>query len=128
LENIINNIFRYKTSYLRKNYYEFTYRDENMIRSSIINGTIKDIFNYTRYNKQSDKLMIIFKCNLIIDNVKSNIRQLLRKYDTKTKLYDIIYYNFMNDVLDENKNIQIEIGSNIYEIKNLNKEQLLEDS
>ena len=41
IEYIINSIFRYNTKYNHINYYSVKYRDNNMTRMSIINGTIK---------------------------------------------------------------------------------------
>jgi hypothetical protein len=113
-------------------YYEVTYSDNNIKRSTIINGNIYDVFEYTRYRKSEDKLSMIFKYNYFVNNVKTNIRNIIKKYDTKTKLYDIIYYNFQKDIVQNDINtnnlIEIEIGNNIYNINNLNKNLLVEDA
>ena len=116
-------------------YYEVTYSDNNIKRSTIINGNIYDVFEYTRYKKSEDKLSMIFKYNYFVNNIKTNIRNIIKKYDTKTKLYDIIYYNFHNDVvkkniddIDQNNLIELEIGNNIYNIHTMNKDLLVEDA
>jgi hypothetical protein len=127
IEFLINNILYYNTKYNHINYYEVKYRDNNMIRMSIINGTIKDVFEYTRHYKESDKMMIFMKCNLKINDIISNIRQIIRKYDTKTKLYDIIYFHYRNDV-ENSKNIEIEIGKNTYNVYEIPHTLLLEDA
>jgi hypothetical protein len=126
------------------NYYEVIYTDNNIKRATIINGSINDIFQYTRYKKCNDKASFIFKYNYIVNDVKTNIRNIIKKYDSKTKLYDIIYYNFYNDIIknykknndhadntndDKNNNlIQIEIGNKIYNIHEMNKDLLVEDA
>jgi hypothetical protein len=96
---------------------------------SILEGSIQDVFNYTRKLKLADKMMVFIKCNLIMKNEeqKINIRNIVRKYDTKTKLYDIIYYNFNNELnLDSIQSI--ELGKNTYDIKSLDKNLYLEDA
>ena len=128
LEKILNRLFKIYTDYNNIAYYEFSYRDNNMIRSSILRGEIKDVFNYTRFNKESDKLMVIMKCNITIDGISSNIRHIIRKYDTKTKLYDIIYYNFYNDLIVSYKDINIEIGKNNYNVRGIDKDLSIEDT
>jgi len=119
------------------NYYEVIYTDNNIKRATIINGTINDIFEYTRYNKCNDKPSFIFKYNYIVNDVKTNIRSIIKKYDTKTKLYDVIYFNFYNDITkkrtqndqeNNDKLIEVEIGNNIYNINEMNKDLLIEDA
>lgn len=109
-------------------YYEVTYSDNNIKRSTIINGHIYDIFEYTRYKKSNDVLSYLFKYNYNINDVKTNIRNMIKKYDTKTKLYNIIYYNFQNDIDNKNVLIEVEIGPRTYNIRDMNKELLLEDA
>jgi hypothetical protein len=92
-----------------------------MICSTIINGNFVDIFNYTRNNILTDNLITILKSNLIINNIKTNIRQILRKYDTNTKLFDILLFNFYDDVILSNNQISLEFGKNTYEIRNMDK-------
>lgn len=131
LEYIINRVFNYNSKYNHINYYSVKYRDKNMIRMSIINGTIKDVFEYTRYNKEADKLTIFMKCNLKINDCVNNIRQIVRKYDTKTKLYDIIYFHYRNDIeknIENEKSIEIDIGKNIYNLYNMPQYLLLEEA
>jgi len=131
LEYIISSIFNYNTKYNYINYYSVKYRDKNMIRKSIINGTIKDVFEYTRYNKEADKLTIFMKCNLKINNTVNNIRQVVRQYDTKTKLYDIIYFHYKSDIeknIENNQTIEIDIGKNIYNLYSMPQYLLLEDA
>lgn len=128
LEVILNRLFRIYTDYNSIAYYEFSYRDNNMIRSSILRGEIKDVFNYTRFNKESDKLMVIMKCNITIDGTSSNIRNIIRKYDTKTKLYNIIYYNFYNDLMVGYKDINIQIGNKDFNVRNMDKDLSIEDA
>jgi hypothetical protein len=53
---------------------------------------------------------------------------MIKKYDTKTKLYNIIYYNFQNDIENKNVLIEVEIGPRIYNIREMNKELLLENA
>jgi len=122
------NCLMCSTDYHKNQYYEFTYRDNNVIRMSILDGSIYDVFSYTRKLKQADKMMVFMKCNLLLKNEeKINIRSIVRKYDTKTKLYDIIKYNFNNELnLDTVESI--EIGKNIYDIKSLDRNLYLEDS
>ena len=127
LDYILKSFCRYNSYYKQINYYEVTYRYENMERTTIINGSIKDIFNYTRFNKDQDKLIILMKCNLIINNNSNNIRQLIRKYNTKTKLYDIIYFNYLNNILNT-EIIELEIGKNKYNLYDMNRNLLLEDA
>jgi hypothetical protein len=98
-----------------------------MIKTTIINGTIKDIFNYTRSERENDKIAMFLKCNLIIDEVSNSIRQLIRKYDLNTKLYDIIYFNYLDDI-SSMKMIQLEIGKKIYNIYDMDRNLLLEDA
>jgi len=128
LEKILNKLFKVYTDYNYVTYYEFSYRDNNMIRSSILKGEIKDVFDYTRFNKESDKLMVIMKCNLTVDGTTSNIRHLIRKYDTKTELYNIIYYNFYNDLIIGYKELNIEIGRNNYNVRSMDKSLIIEDA
>jgi hypothetical protein len=99
-----------------------------MIRSSILRGEIKDVFDYTRFNKESDKLMVIMKCNITIDGTSNNIRNIIRKYDTKTKLYNIIYYNFYNDLLIDYKDINIQLGNNSFNVRSMDKDLSIEDA
>jgi hypothetical protein len=128
LEYILNRSFKFYTNYKMIKLYEFSYRDGSITRSSILEGTIYDIFNYTRYNKKSDDLKPILKCNIFINNVKNNIRHIVRKYDTSTKLYDIIYFNFSNEVDNENNTILIELGNALYDIRDINKSLSLNDA
>jgi hypothetical protein len=109
-------------------YYEVTYSDNNIKRSTIINGHIFDVFEYTRYKKSNDVLSYLFKYNYIINDVKTNIRNIIKKYDTKTKLYDIIYYNFQSDIDNKNVLIEVEIGPRIYNIREMNKDLFLQDA
>jgi hypothetical protein len=126
---LLLNLFRCSTNYNTKKYYEFTYRDNNIIRMSILEGSIQDVFNYTRRLKIADKMMVFIKCNLIMKNeeAKINIRNIVRKYDTRTKLYDIVYYNYNNEL---NLDIiqSIELGKNTYDIKSLDRNLYLEDA
>jgi hypothetical protein len=128
LEVILNRLFKIYTDYNYPLYYEFSYRDNNMIRSSILRGEIKDVFDYTRFNKESDKLMVIMKCNITIDGTSNNIRNIIRKYDTKTKLYNIIYYNFYNDLLIDYKDINIQLGNNSFNVRSMDKDLSIEDA
>jgi hypothetical protein len=131
IEYIINSIFGYNTKYNHINYYSVKYRDNNMIRMSIINGTIKDVFEYTRYNKGPDKMVIFMRSNIKINNNVINVRQIMRKYDTKTKLYDIIYFHFRDEIdkdIENNKSIEIDIGKNVYNFYELPQYLLLEDA
>jgi hypothetical protein len=126
---LLLNLCGCSTNYNTRKYYEFTYRDNNIIRMSILEGSIQDVFNYTRKQKLADKMMVFIKCNLIMKNEeqKINIRNIVRKYDTKTKLYDIIYYNFNNELnLDSIQSI--ELGKNTYDINSLDKNLYLEDA
>ena len=120
-EYFLNNYFNYFTNFYTQNYYEVSYRRNNMICSTIINGNFVDIFNYTRNNILTDNLITILKSNLIINNIKTNIRQILRKYDTNTKLFDILLFNFYDDVILSNNQISLEFGKNTYEIRNMDK-------
>lgn len=127
LEYLFNNVFNYQTKYFKTNYYEFIYRENNMVKTSIINGTINDIFMYTRYYKRFDKLMIFMKCNLKVNDNVINIRNIIRRYDTHTKLYDIIYFHFRSEI--QNKfHIELQIGKNTYDVSNMNKLLLLEEA
>jgi len=131
IEFYMNKYLNITSNYNQIMLYEFSYYNNNMIRTSIINGTINNILKYTRSNDHNDQLKVFFKCNLIINGNKTNIRQLIRKYDTKTKLYDIIYYNYsydinLNDV--ENNQIIIELGENKYNVKLFDKQITLEDT
>jgi len=119
--------FYCNTRYNDINLYEVTYRDSNMIRTAIINGNMNDVFLYTRKNKQADKMMVFMKCNLILDGTKTSIRNLIRKYDTKTKLYDFINYNYPQLLNIENV-LEIEIGSNVYNVRSMNYCLCLEDA
>jgi hypothetical protein len=115
-------------------YYEVLYNDNNIKRYTIINGTINDIFQYTRYDRVMDKSNFILKYNYIINNERTNIRNIIKKYDTKTKLYDIIYYHFNKDLEIKNDTeygeniIEIEIGNKIYNVKEMNKNLAVEDA
>jgi len=112
IESIINKYFNIRTQYNYIKIYEFSYRENGIIRSSILNASLNDIFKYTRINKQPDKLKPLLKCNLIINNNNNNIRSILRKYDTKTKLYDII----------------LELGTNRYDLRYMYRNLALEDA
>ena len=127
LDHILYSCCRYNSRYRQINLYEITYRRKNMIKTTIINGTIKDIFNYTRAERENDKIAMFLKCNLIIDEVSNSIRQLIRKYDLNTKLYDIIYFNYLNDI-SSMKMIQLEMGKKIYNIYEMDRNLLLEDA
>jgi hypothetical protein len=115
-------------------YYEVIYNDNNIQRATIINGTINDIFQYTRYDRVMDKSNFVLKYNYIKNNEKTNIRNIIKKYDTKTKLYNIIHYNFYKDLNTNNDTengesiIEIEIGNKIYNVKEMNKNLLVEDA
>jgi hypothetical protein len=122
------NFFNCRSHYNLITYYEVSYRDNGMNRCSIINGTLYDVFNYTRYLKTSDELKMFFKCNLIINDSNENIRQLIRKYDTKTNLYNIIYFNYSNLINDTKNKIEFEIGSNKYDLREMDKNLILEDA
>ena len=119
---LLLNYFGYSTYYHKRQYYEFTYRDNNIIRSSILNGTINDVFTYTRKLKEDDKLMLLLKANIILKNneQKINIRNIVKKYDTQTKLYDIIRYNF-NDEYNLDNLLSVEIGRNTYTVLELDR-------
>jgi hypothetical protein len=126
IEYVLNYYFNYQTGYLLNNRYEVSYRSDGDVRVSIIRGNIGDIFNYTRINRTNDEMVVFMKCNIIINGEKTSIRQLLRRYDTRTKLYDIIYYNYQSQVDDINTNIEIEIGQNKYNIRTLDHNLTLE--
>lgn len=128
IEYILNNYLNVRSNYNYIKLYEFSYRDNGMIRSSILTGTLSDIFNYTRINRKQDQLKVLLKCNIIINNNKNNIRQILRKYDTKTKLYDIIYYNYSDEIDNILNDIMIELGVNLYDIRYINRNLSLEDA
>ena len=128
IESIINKYFNIRTQYNYIKIYEFSYRENGIIRSSILNASLNDIFKYTRINKQPDKLKPLLKCNLIINNNNNNIRSILRKYDTKTKLYDIIYYNFTDEINNILNDIILELGPNKYDIRYINRNLAIEDA
>jgi hypothetical protein len=127
IEYIFNNYFNLFSKYNTKNYYEISYRKNGMICTTIVNGTMVDVFNYTRKHTESDKLITLLKCNLIINATKTNIRQIMRKYDTSTKLYDILYFNFHDDIDNDHNTIEIELGKNNYNIKEIDKDVCLCD-
>lgn len=126
---LLLNYFRCSTNYHTKQYYEFTYRDNSIIRTSILDGSIYDVFTYSRKLKEADKMMVIMKANIILKNneQKINIRNIVRKYDTKTKLYDIVRYNFNNE-LNSDTVEGIEIGRNTYTAESLDRNLNLEDA
>ena len=126
---LLLNYFGCRTNYHNKQFYEFTYRDNSIIRTSILDGSIYDIFVYTRKLKEADKMMVIMKANIILKNneQKINIRNIVRKYDTKTKLYDIVRYNFNNE-LNSDTVEGIEIGRNTYTAESLDRNLNLEDA
>jgi hypothetical protein len=126
---LLLNFFGCSTYYHKRQYYEMTYRDNNVIRTSILNGTINDVFTYTRKLKEGDRLILLLKANIILkdNDQKINIRNIVKKYDTKTKLYDIIKYNFYNEVYFNNIS-SIEIGRNTYTIENLDRNLNWEDA
>lgn len=127
-EYLFNNFLNIHSNYNNIKLYEFSYRDNGIIRSSILKGTLNDLFNYTRINKKQDQLKPLLKCNIIINDNKNNIRQIVRKYDTITKLYDIIYYNFLDDVDNILNDITVELGNNTYDIRHIDRNLSLEDA
>jgi hypothetical protein len=128
IECFINKYLNIRTQYNYIKLYEFSYRENGIIRSSILKASLNDIFKYTRINKQPDKLKPLLKCNLIINNNINNIRSILRKYDTKTKLYDIIYYNFTDETNNILNDIMLELGPNKYDVRYMNQNLAIEDA
>lgn len=110
-------------------HYEVIYTENNIKRAAIINGCIFDVFEYTRHNKTIDKLNFIFKYNYILNGIKTNIRNIIKKYDTKTKLYDVVYFNFYNDIIksDIDNLIEVEIGNKLFNVREMDKDLLIED-
>jgi hypothetical protein len=109
-------------------YYQVLYRDSNTIRKYVLYGTVKDVFDYTRYERKPNEVKIFIKCNLIINEVKSSIRPLITQYDTKTKLRDIMYYNFYDDVNNLMNDVEVEIGKRMYNVRAMNMYLTLEDA
>jgi len=120
----LNRMIDYGT----KDYYQVLYRDSNTKRKYVLYGTIKDVFDYTRYQKQPNEVKLFIKCNIIINEVKSSIRPLIMEYDTKTKLRDIIYYNFYEDVNNLMNDVDVEIGKKMYNVRGMSMDLTLEDA
>ena len=120
----LNRMIDYGT----KDYYQVLYRDSNTKRKYVLYGTIKDVFDYTRYQKQPNEVKLFIKCNIIINEVKSSIRPLIMEYDTKTKLRDIMYYNFYEDVNNLMNDVDVEIGKKMYNVRGMSMDLTLEDA
>ena len=123
-----NYYFNRMIDYGTTGYYQVLYRDSNTIRRHVLYGTVKDVFDYTRYEKKPNEVKIFIKCNLIINDVKSSIRPLIIQYDTKTKLRDIMYYNFYEDVNNLMNDVEVEIGKRMYNVRAMNMDLTLEDA
>jgi len=121
------NYFNYFSYYSFNRLYEVSYRDNGVDRASIIKGNMSSVFYYTRYNKSSDELIAFLKCNFIINNLKNNIRQIIRKYDTKTNVINMLYFHFSNDIDNKNNDIKLEIGSKIYNLNEIDNNMVIED-
>jgi hypothetical protein len=50
------------------------------------------------------------------------------EYDTKTKLRDIIYYNFYEDVNNLMNDVDVEIGKKMYNVRGMSMDLTLEDA
>ncbi len=50
---------------------------------SILEGSIQDVFNYTRKLKLADKMMVFIKCNLIMKNEEQKINTFFTPWEEK---------------------------------------------
>ena len=50
------------------------------------------------------------------------------QYDTKTKLRNIMYYNFYEDVNNLMNDVEVEIGKKMYNVRAMNMDLTLEDA
>ncbi len=121
------NYFSIYSFYNNIRLYEFSYRDNGIDRCSILRGNIHNIFSYTRYDKTNDELKAFLKCNIIINGVKTNIRQIIRRYDTKTKVKNMLYFNFGNDIDNTNNEIKLEVGNRVYDLIEIDVNMKIED-